>query len=341
MRVAVTGLAVLVVTSAGCTGSVDDVGNAPTSGSTMAVASSEAHRSAQASGAAPSTSPSPAPVPTASTPPDKATAPGALRTPPNPTPESTTPVEPNGGDALDSAGPGPTGATVTLPDDSTGAPTVVLVHGGAWVAGVPGSMQPLADELADRGMLVSTISYTTISQGGSYPGIVDDVACGVRHARAVADQLGATGPLVVIGHSAGAHLATVVALAPDQFGGGCPWPGTSEPDELVTLAGVFDIDEVEAVMRLLVGGTREQLPAAWNSIDPYALVELPTAGVGAFPITMLVGSDDRIAPPSVSRNFLDALAEAGIDADVHELPDVDHFTIIAPSIADAIESFTG
>lgn len=279
--------------------------------------------------AVPDTPPSSPPSETAAAPTARTSTADTTTTPDSTGAAGTSPLE---GD-----GPGPLGAEIMLPDDAAGATTIVLVHGGAWVAGAPSSMAPLARELADLGHVVVNVSYSTLVLGGEYPGIVDDVACGVRFGRAVADDVGATGPIVVVGHSAGAHLAVVASFSPDQYGGDCAWPGTSRPDAVVSLAGVFAIDTVGPVMRALIGATREQRPDLWDAFDPYALLGEPTAGVGAFPVTMLVGEDDQFAPPRETRRFHEALLDAGVEAEAHFFPDLDHFTIIRGDFADAID----
>lgn len=280
----------------------------------------------------------PAPLATTALPSPTATSPSGPTATPM-TPEST-PIAPPGstplGSALDSAGPGPLGSQVLLPDDPVGAPVAVIVHGGAWVAGTPDSMAPLARALADRGFVTVSVSYATVALGGREPQLTDDVACGIRHARAVAAEVGATGPLVLVGHSAGAHLATVVGLSPEGRATDCPWPGDATPDRLVSLAGVFSIDAVEVVMRVLLGGTRDRRPDAWDAFDPHVLAATSAAGVGAFPVHLLVGARDRLAPPVESRRFAATLEAVGVDVEVVELPGVDHFTILASDVADDI-----
>lgn len=314
VRGLLAGVAVVVaVATAGCTGG----GQAPAptdTGGPAAVASTSED----------------VPAPTTPPPTPRQSPAATTSSTPAPTPssEAATPATPPS-DPLAASGPGPLGVSVTLPDDPAGATTVVTVHGGAWLAGSPASMQPLGADLVDRGMVVANLSYRTVLLDGTFPGIVDDVACGIRYAKAVAAAVGASGRVVVVGHSAGAHLAAVASLAPDRFGGqDCPWPGDAQPSQLVGLAGVYDIDSVEPVMRVLLGGDRSQQPAAWDAFDPAVQLATPTAGVGEFPVLLLVGSDDTLAPPRVTQQFATALWDAGVEAVVQELPDVDHFTII-------------
>jgi acetyl esterase/lipase len=224
--------------------------------------------------------------------------------------------------------PGPGGVVTHLPDDPTGAPVAVLVHGGGWVGGSPDLMEPLAEALADDGMVVFNASYRTLRDGGGFPASFDDVACAVRYARARAAEVGASREVTLVGHSAGAHLSASVALSEDTFGGGCPWEGSSTPDRLVGLAGVYRIDTVAPIMRVFLGGDRQAAPLAWEGADPFTHL---TAG-RAFETILVHGLDDRIVPAESSESFAQALDEAGAEAFVH-LVEGGHNDVVAAGIS--------
>ncbi len=132
-------------------------------------------------------------------------------------------------------------AEVLIPEGTGPFPAVVLVHGGGWVAGDSSSMKPLAEFLTDEGFLTVNTNYTLSGEEPGFPAAVDDVACAVRYAAALPDS---DGTVVVLGHSAGAHLGAVVALNGDDYGGSCPIPGSGIPDRLVGLAGPYDVDRL-------------------------------------------------------------------------------------------------
>ena len=227
----------------------------------------------------------------------------------------------------ESEGPGPSGAAVHLPDRPAGAPVVVLVHGGGWVAGSPISMTPLAEEAAARGAVVVNASYRVGRDRGGYPSSFDDVACAVRFARDRAAEVGAAGPLVLAGHSAGAHISAVVALSEDRFGDDCPWEGTSTPDTLVGLAGIYRLDAVAPVMEFFLGGDRASAPEAWEAADPYAHLLAGTS----FDTLLIHGLDDRIVPADSSEAFAEALSDVGADVLVR-LVEGGHNDVIDPDV---------
>ena len=138
---------------------------------------------------------------------------------------------------------------IHAPEEIGPWPVVVTVHGGGWFGGNRTSMGLLADGLADRKVVVFNTSYSTISRGGTFPGMVDDVACAVQHARIHASEFTSTPRLVtIVGHSAGAHLASLVAYAPAEFGRACPEGPMQGPDALVGLAGPYDISALDFLL---------------------------------------------------------------------------------------------
>ncbi len=161
------------------------------------------------------------------------------------------------------------------------------------MAGTPGSTASLARSLADAGAIVFNASYRTALTGGGYPATFDDIACAVRYARSRLEELGGSGELILAGHSAGAHIAAVVALSENAFAPDCPWTGSSTPDRLVGLAGLYQIDAVAPVMEVFLGGDRSEAPEAWEAADPFAHLEA-AAGMA---ITLVHGTEDEVVRP--------------------------------------------
>lgn len=102
----------------------------------------------------------------------------------------------------------------TLFFETTGSSNkhVVLIHGGCWSNRYSrGHITPLASALADEGFSVWVPEYRRVGDvGGGWPGSYRDIATAINH---IANQV--NGPLTVIGHSAGGHLALLAAADPD------------------------------------------------------------------------------------------------------------------------------
>ncbi len=223
---------------------------------------------------------------------------------------------------------------VFAPADPGPYPVLVTVHGGAWVAGSPDYMAPLADALAQEGVVVFNITYHTMRDGGRFPGMVEDVACGVAYARAHADDYTTTPDRVfVAGHSAGAHLAALVAFAPEVFS--CPGGGDAAPDGLIGLAGPYDTDRI-AVLATLFGATIEEAPETWAAGNPLTYV----VSAPDIPILLIHGDADTTAPISFTEQLEDALDAAGADVTFELLPGGTHPDAADPVlVGELIEGF--
>ena len=103
------------------------------------------------------------------------------------------------------------------PDGGGKAPVLVAVHGGGWQVGARAFYQHWGEYLARHGYALFSIDYR-LGKAGVYPAAVYDVKAAVQFVRAKAGELGLDPDRIgVIGDSAGAHLAAMVALAGDQF----------------------------------------------------------------------------------------------------------------------------
>src|SRR5215472_18654307 len=110
-----------------------------------------------------------------------------------------------------------------LPQVAKAAPALVAVHGGGWVAGVRSAFQYWGPYLAARGIAMFAISYRLATKGKTYPRAIQDVLAGVQFVRGKAPELGIDPQRIgLIGASAGAHLASLAALAGGKFSAGYP-----------------------------------------------------------------------------------------------------------------------
>jgi acetyl esterase/lipase len=95
------------------------------------------------------------------------------------------------------------------------APAVVLVHGGGWMNGDPSQAAGHGLHFARRGIATVSISYR-LAPAHPFPAALDDVRRGLRWVRANAGELGVdSSRLVLLGLSAGAHLALLAHLVRD------------------------------------------------------------------------------------------------------------------------------
>ncbi|MBB5515503.1 acetyl esterase/lipase [Rubricella aquisinus] len=109
-----------------------------------------------------------------------------------------------------SYGPAPRMAyDLYTPDDPTG-PILIYVHGGSWDEGDKGIYRFLGTGFAGDGLEVAIPNYR-LSPEVVFPAFVEDIALAVREIR---DDLGPDRPLFLMGHSAGAQIASLIAYDP-------------------------------------------------------------------------------------------------------------------------------
>ena len=216
-------------------------------------------------------------------------------------------------------------------------PVVITIHGGGWFVGDRESMGPLADGLASRKAVVFNATYRTLTLGGSFPGMVDDVACAVQFARDAASEFTTTPDVVtVVGHSAGAHLSSLVAFAPGEFGQDCPEGPARAPDALVGLAGPYDISQLGGLLTPMFGVPIQDDPELWASGNPFTWI----ADSPDIPTLLLHGDADRVAPVAFSEELAEALTNAGRDVTFEVLEGRSHSDANAPRVvADRIATF--
>jgi pimeloyl-ACP methyl ester carboxylesterase len=200
--------------------------------------------------------------------------------------------------------------------DADGPLVAVFVHGGFWRARwAADTIAPLARACADAEPhpWVWNLEYPRVGMpGGGWPG----TAAAVRDALGAAVQAAGGRPVVVIGHSAGGHLAL--------------WAAAHHPVALaVALAGVCDLEEGVttgigngAVLELLGADPDSELYAAASPI-----ARLPLGS----PVLLIHGDADEDVPIAQSRRFHTAALAAGDDCELHELPGGGHFEVIDPA----------
>ena len=214
---------------------------------------------------------------------------------------------------------------VMVPEGVGPFPAVVLVHGGGWVAGTPSIMRPLAGHLTSAGFLTVNAAYALSDRQPGFPNALHDIACAIRFASSHPDS---DGTVVVVGHSAGAHLSAVVALTGDRYGPNCPFPGSGLPDKLVGLAGPYDVKQLGPLMMPFFGGGPAVESDAWFAGNPMNLVaENPSL------VSLLMhGDSDGIVEPRFTFDFEAAMDEAGSEVLVEIVEGADHQDLRDPAI---------
>lgn len=104
-------------------------------------------------------------------------------------------------------------ARVYQPQGEGSFPSLVDVHGGAWVNGDRTNNVGIDQELAARGILVAALDVRQPPEAG-YPASICDVNVGIRWLKARAAELHGTARVGAFGNSSGGHQVVLAGLRP-------------------------------------------------------------------------------------------------------------------------------
>lgn len=228
------------------------------------------------------------------------------------------------------------GADLFVPDQVHRAPVVLLVPGGGWTTADRSGLRPLADRLASSGIVAVTATYRAASDHVRFPVPLADIDCAVNYAAARARQAGITpSRVIVLGHSAGAHLAMLAALTGTRFAQQCPYP-TVPVDGVIGLAGPYDIMTLQSLAVGLFGESAAANPTAWRDGNPVTWVTQRPQ----LPALLVHGADDDTVSPTATTSFAKVLRAAGHPVQLEIVAGADHGSIYRPQvIADLIISW--
>ena len=103
---------------------------------------------------------------------------------------------------------------VYAPKDAQGAAVVIFIHGGEWTKGDKENVSFKPKLLNEAGYIFVSTNYR-LSPEVKHPAHVGDVASAIRWVKDnIADFGGDPAKILLMGHSAGCHLATLVSLDP-------------------------------------------------------------------------------------------------------------------------------
>ncbi len=224
-----------------------------------------------------------------------------------------------------------------LPEGKGPHPTVLMVHGGCWQTEIADRrfMAWISDDLRRRGIAVWNIDYRGVDkEGGGYPGTFQDVGAAIDRLPQEAARLRLDpSRSVVVGHSAGGHLA-LWAAARDRLPPDSPLRGAAPfvPRSTVSLAGIGDLRGFARLVPVLCGpGILERLAPTSASADVFAQISPAEMPAPAGRVVLVSGVLDRLVPPCAAHDYERALLRrrtAGVER--VEIPDAGHFDLVTP-----------
>jgi acetyl esterase/lipase len=195
-------------------------------------------------------------------------------------------------------------------------PVALLFHGGGWQSGDKDEIALDVLPYLEMGFAVANVDYR-LARVATAPAAVQDGRCALRWVLRHAKQYGLDAERVIlVGSSAGAHLALMTALAPVSagFDGLCPGDEPLKVAAVINFFGIIDVGE------LLGPKDARDFAVGWigNPPDPAALarrvspITYVAKGTPAPPIFTAHGDADPVVPFAQARRLHAALDEAGV-----------------------------
>lgn len=210
--------------------------------------------------------------------------------------------------------------TDARPDGGANRPVIIFFHGGGWAKGSRDTYGFAGRAFASEGFVTVVAGYRLVPEG-RYPVFMEDAAAAVRWTRAnIARYGGDPDRIVIAGHSAGAHIALLLALDPRWLGDAVQ-PGGAVRG-VINLAGPADF------LPLDPGGRGD---VALGHVRPLEITQpIHFARADAPPIWMGHGEADETVRPGNSTRLQAAITDAGGEAEVRLYPGVDHEGTVTP-----------
>lgn len=202
-----------------------------------------------------------------------------------------------------------------MPEAARAAPLVVFLHGGGWAFGDKANdnvWKEKSAHWAGRGIGFVSVNTRLLPQADPMQQAAD-LGRALAHVQQNAPAWGADpNRLVLMGHSAGAHLAALLGADPGlaRRWGAQPWRATVALDSAVYDTARYMARRPSRIHTRAFGSSR----AFWEEASPYARL-----GPGATPF-LLVASSKRREAVSAARNFARAAKARKVEAEVLEVP---------------------
>jgi len=191
------------------------------------------------------------------------------------------------------------------------APLVMFIYGGGWNSGHKEMYKFIGEAFSSEGYTTLIPNYR-VYPNVIYPEFMSDAAKAVADASEKYNR-----PIVLVGHSAGAHISALLALNPEYLDG----VGVDRCKALagwVGLSGPYDFKVYDPpYTQIFPPETREEM------------LPIKYAGNALHPAMVIIGSDDETVQPAQTERMAQALRKTGVPVTEAYYDGVSHTGMIA------------
>ncbi|GJL82453.1 MAG: carboxylesterase [marine bacterium B5-7] len=211
------------------------------------------------------------------------------------------------------------------------AKVAIFFYGGSWQSGKRQDYLFVAESLTRAGIVTVIPDYAVYPEA-HYPVFIEDGARAVKWVRQhIAEYGGDPNAIYLIGHSAGAHIAAMLALNRDFL-------GPEGIAGMIGLAGPYDF----------LPFNTETIRDIFSTADtPEATQPITYIDGDEPPLLLITGKADHVVDPGNSQRLADKMTSRGGEARTIFYPNIGHsrilisiadpLTFIAPTRKDIIE----
>lgn len=205
------------------------------------------------------------------------------------------------------------------------APVVVFFHGGGWTNGYKEYVSFMAPHVIEAGCVLVAPSYR-LAPGAPLPAAVDDCASVLAAvpgllAEVMGRRVGDTRRIVLAGHSAGAHLAAMLALRPEVLVAAGANPALIAG--CFPLSGIFDLHHPDPAAGSLEARVYDMVLGP--ETDDALMSPLCWAHGSRIPMVLTWGEHDSLRVAHSNRRLASVLTAQGSPCRAFIEPGADHF----------------
>jgi acetyl esterase/lipase len=196
-------------------------------------------------------------------------------------------------------------------------PVIIFWHGGGWTDGQKGFYRFVGAALAQLGYVTILPNYRVYPQV-RFPAFLDDAARAVLWVQQHAADYGADPHrIVLMGHSAGAHMAAMLAVNHSYL-----QRAGADPHDIIALIGLsgpYDLKPNTPVLNTIFSAP--YTPKDWQVI-PYVTADAP-------PALLVHGAADDLVSPNNTIDMAAALRAHGVHVEMRIYPGRSHADTVA------------